>query len=249
MKIITKTNLFQEPNIFPANAQNRKFSESSASHKGGYVSLNLSPEGICAFRNHAAMEDQDRVFNIDVLENIPENYVFHPSEGIANEFHTRYVQKNTYGKASGSLEEQFSRNLLSVYAQMYDEIKQGYKDGTREKWVLEDIHNASSKDVYRLVTEEEELAALDETFDYYSYVTDGYVNYGIQMGIDARRAIAHTWGEESTVSEAEEKQAGKDRTQQIMQKLQKIRDNMKIQYINNGRNSMNMIFMHFVKMV
>ena len=27
MKIITKTNLFQEPNIFPANAQNRKFSE------------------------------------------------------------------------------------------------------------------------------------------------------------------------------------------------------------------------------
>ena len=211
MKIITKTNLFQEPNIFPANAQNRKFSESSASHTGGYVSLNLSPEGICAFRNHAAMEDQDRVFNIDVLENIPENYVFHPSEGIANEFHTRYVQKNTYGKASGSLEEQFSRNLLSVYAQMYDEIKQGYKDGTREKWVLEDIHNASSKDAYRLVT--------------------------------------HTWGEESTVSEAEEKQAGKDRTQQIMQKLQKIRDNMKIQYINNGRNSMNMIFMHFVKMV
>ncbi len=65
----------------------------------------------------------------------------------------------------------------------------------------------------------------------------------------SERAIAHTWGEESTVSEAEEKQAGKDRTQQIMQKLQKIRDNMKIQYINNGRNSMNMIFMHFVKMV
>ena len=66
---------------------------------------------------------------------------------------------------------------------------------------------------------------------------------------DVRRAIAHTWGEESTVSKAEERQAGKDRTQQIMQKLQKIRDNMKIQYINNGRNSMNMIFMHFVKMV
>ncbi|MDE6981840.1 MAG: hypothetical protein K2P60_10645 [Lachnospiraceae bacterium] len=187
--------------------------------------------------------------DIDVLENIPENYVFHPSEGIANEFHTRFVQKNTYGKASGSLEEQFSRNLLSVYAQMYDEIKQGYKDGTREKWVLEGIDKAMSKDAYRLVTEEEELAALDEVFDYYSYVTDGYINYGIQMGIDARRAIAHTWGEESSVSEAEERQAGKDRTQQIMQKLQKIRDNMKIQYLNNSRQSMNMIFKHFVKTV
>lgn len=250
MRIITKTNLFQESSLFPTNAQSKSFSEISTSDKGGYVSLNLSPEGIHALHSHEAMEGQDRVLDMDAWEetaDIRSKMVMHPSDGIAGEFHMRFVQENTYGKAGGSLKEQFTRNILSVYAQMYDEIRQGYRDGTREKWVLEG--DVSTKDGYRRVTEEEELAALDKAFDYYSYVTDGYINYGIQAGIDARRAMAHARGEEINPSEEEERQPGKDRTQKLMKKLQKIRDNMKIQYINNGRQSMNMIFKQVVKWV
>lgn len=48
----------------------------------------------------------------------------------------------------------FSGNLLKVYSDIYEEIKQGYADGTREVWTADN----SAENGYRKVSEEEELA-------------------------------------------------------------------------------------------
>ncbi len=245
MKIITKTNLLQQSNDFSTNAQKRKFSEISKPHKNGYVSLNISSQGKNAFRNHDVTGNSNKVIDVDALRENLSKGVMHASDGVRADFHKRLLQKNHSLNQREVNEKGLTKNILSVYASMYDEIKQGYESGTREKRILGGDGSVGNE--YRLLTEEEEIAALDEAFDFYSYVAEGYINYGIQAGKDVRQAIERTWGEQNEASEAEEKKEGKDHTLQLMRKLKKIRDNMKTQYINNGRQSMSMIFMQNMK--
>lgn len=96
-------------------------------------------------------------------------------------FHSQFKKLNTQTKKSKENKEdcdsiELDKNCFQVYCGMYDEIKQGYADGTREIWILDE----SSESGFRKVTEEEELEALDSAFGFYSQVVDAYVNSGMK---------------------------------------------------------------------
>lgn len=60
----------------------------------------------------------------------------------------------------GKTLEERSSDLLKKYAEKYDEIMQGYKNGDRERFV----YDSASESGYRKVTMEEELGYLNEAF-------------------------------------------------------------------------------------
>lgn len=107
---------------------------------------------------------------------------------IQSDLHSRFTGLNTKTGRDECKAGDFAENLLSVYADMYDEIIRGYADGTREIWVIDE----TSENGFRKVTEKEELAALDEAMDFQAMVVDGYLNYGREAGRKAREAIERT---------------------------------------------------------
>ena len=58
---------------------------------------------------------------------------------IEAEFHHRYTSLNTETYHNDMKGEDFAKNALSVYADMYDEIKRGYADGTKATDAVEVI--------------------------------------------------------------------------------------------------------------
>lgn len=89
------------------------------------------------------------------------------------DFHHRYTKRNTETGSDDMKEEDFEKNLRSVYADMYDEIRRGYADGTREIYIAD----GTAEFGYRRVTEEEEIAALDAAFDFHAVYTAGYFRF------------------------------------------------------------------------
>ncbi len=62
-----------------------------------------------------------------------------------------------------------AQKYLRAYSDLYDEITQGYADGTREVYVLDE----SSADGYRRQTLEEELQSLEKEFQHASQLVEG----------------------------------------------------------------------------
>lgn len=90
---------------------------------------------------------------------------------VQEEFWERYKKEPIQAK-----DEYYAYDLagccLKVYTQMYDEIKSGYADGSRERWIVD----SASESGFRKLTEEEELAELDAAFDLHAQFEDAYVN-------------------------------------------------------------------------
>ena len=59
--------------------------------------------------------------------------------------------------------EKKANNLLKTYARTYDEIVNGYADGTREVWISDPSNGEAGH--YRKLTQEEELKALDKAYE------------------------------------------------------------------------------------
>lgn len=74
-----------------------------------------------------------------------------------------------------------AQKCLKAYSDLYDEITQGYADGTREVYVLDE----SSPDGYRKRTMEEELQSLDQGFEQASKMVEGLA----QNSTNAARAF------------------------------------------------------------
>lgn len=92
-------------------------------------------------------------------------------------FHTQFMHQNTQirdGKESNCSTTELSKSCFEVYTSMYDEIKSGYADGTREIWIVD----STTENGFRKVTEDEEIAALDSAYDFYAQVVDAYENSG-----------------------------------------------------------------------
>lgn len=54
-----------------------------------------------------------------------------------------------------------AENLTKVYTELYNEIVQGYENGTRQAYIIDE----NSETGFRSLTEEEELAALDAAYE------------------------------------------------------------------------------------
>lgn len=93
-------------------------------------------------------------------------------------FHAQFKHHNTelrdskggtYNKATD-----LSQSCFEVYTNMYEDIKRGYADGTREIWVVD----STAENGFRKVTEDEEIEALNSAYDFYGQVVEAYVNQG-----------------------------------------------------------------------
>lgn len=194
MKITTQNNLLYTNVFNNAEGKNAQFSSFSKTEDDIPVKISFSDEGKEAYKKSLQETgQQDGNYDLEALDKIrkySDKIVMDPAHGMEAEFHRRLLKLNS-DEGGGKLSiEELAENNLKVYAEMYDEIKKGYEQGTREYWIL--AGDGSGENDYRQVTKEEELAALNEAFDFYSHVLDGYANYGIKAGEYAQRAILNT---------------------------------------------------------
>lgn len=124
-------------------------------------------------------------------------------------FHLQFKKLNSHGNVQDNncSSMDLAKNCFATYTRMYDEIKQGYADGTRELWVVDE----TAENGFRKVTEQEELEALDSAYDFYAQVVDAYVNIGAknrqliedavnehQTMLDRQRRMSKVQNDEST---------------------------------------------------
>lgn len=96
-----------------------------------------------------------------------------------------------------------AKNLMTVYAEMYDEIVKGYQDGTREFWV----DDGNAENGFRKWTKEEELAELDKAVEFYAMVVDMNVNRFPEehkLFMEARQRLQEALGRYRRGSQARE---------------------------------------------
>lgn len=93
-----------------------------------------------------------------------------------SDFHSKFKKLNTDTKENIGIcdDNNLMKNCFTVYASMYHDIKSGYAKGSREVWTVDPC----AENGFRRVTEEEELAALDSAYEFYTKVADAYINYG-----------------------------------------------------------------------
>lgn len=87
-------------------------------------------------------------------------FAFRISDDLKNAFLRIDDEKKPKGDRWGSAEDA-AASMLEAYAELYDEIIRGYEDGTRVTYEADE----SCPEGRRILTKEEELAALDSAFE------------------------------------------------------------------------------------
>ena len=149
-------------NEFPAKEGN----------KNQTYSVTISREGLEKLKQNTTSNTMG-VEKADQYRSILSKAQIDVAGAIETDFHHRYTKLNTETKNDDMKAEDFAKNALSVYADMYDEIKRGYADGTREKYIAD----GNAEFGYRRATEEEEIAALDAAFDFHASYTEAYMRF------------------------------------------------------------------------
>jgi len=123
------------------------------------IKIDISKEGREQYRKSLAAYNQEKMG----LESVKaqKNIIKHLSmdSDFESKFHKEAEMMSAAAREKGitmSVQGK-AENYFSTYAKMYDEIVQGYEAGTRETYV-------SEEGVYRKLTKEEELSALDKAF-------------------------------------------------------------------------------------
>lgn len=165
---------------------------------------------------------------------------------IEADFHHRYTKLNGKDNRDDLSAEEFAKNALSTYADMFDEIKKGYADGTREIYIAD----SKTEFGYRRATEEDEIAALDAAFDFHASYTDAYVRFvnedkdamlsGMQRTQDMwdsqkSRAMAKQEEyeqEQRELRKAEEEKWNSNSSMMLGDTMKQARDFLKAQYSN-----------------
>lgn len=145
---------------------------------------------------------------------------------IESDLHLRYTGLNTEAGGEKCGAGDFAGNLLKAYTDIYQEIKKGYADGTREIWTADN----SAENGYRKVTEEEELAALDKAMDFHTMTLDAYLNSGKEEGWKAREAVERTWAEIENRKYEQRSYQKEEETDHMYEKLKKAVDSIKDRY-------------------
>lgn len=156
---------------------------------------------------------------------------------IEADFHHRYTKLNTETKNNDMKAEDFAKNALSAYADMYNEIKKGYADGTREIYIAD----GNAEFGYRRATEEEEIAALDAAFDFHASYTEAYMRF-VNEDKDAMYAgIQRTQDMWQAAKEKRDTLAAEAQHEARMEKLkEKVENNRQsVQFIDLMKQSRN----------
>lgn len=197
--------------------------------------VTISEEGAKSYRDSLHHSEEYKASRYDErreLKDILSKSVIDIAGEIESDLHLRYTGLNTKAGGEKCRAGDFAGNLLKAYTDIYQEIKKGYADGTREIWTADN----SAKNGYRKVTEEEELAALDRAMDFHEMTLDAYLNSGKEEGWKAREAVERTWAEiENRIYEKRPYQK-EEETEDILEKLKKAVDSIKNQYEAHADN-------------
>lgn len=135
-------------------------------------SVSISREGMARL-NASKGESSMEIQKAEEYKSILSKSQIDVSGTIESDFHHRYTKLNGKDNRDDLGAEEFAKNALSTYADMLDEIKGGYAEGTREIYIAD----SKAEFGYRRATEEEEIAALDAAFDFHASYTDAYVRF------------------------------------------------------------------------
>ena len=234
---IAGTNSYESNFLLNTNMSNRGkiLDKEQMQLAGKNITVSISREGMQKYRS--SIEKNSKPLDIAALQEKKEylsKSVIDPAHGMTEEFHQRLYKLNSEKSKEEQTAESMMSNCASVYASMYDEIKSGYEQETREYWVVDE----QSDNGFRKVTEEEELTALDKAYDFYSYVTDGYINYGMKSRDAIERAISGTWQQEKRIEKQGKQRETEDANtpqEKIFEKLQQMRVSIQDQYRRGNR--------------
>ena len=132
-----------------------------------------------------------------------------------------------------------AENYAEAYANIYDEIVQGYESGTRQINVIDE----NSELGYRMLTMEEELSALDAV---YEKNVKGFEEYATQQ--NKAQTIIGEWKEQvakiksgaasaqSVENKAEQDDKQEKITDNLAEKLLSVRDSWKAVYTTSGKD-------------
>lgn len=131
-------------------------------------------------------------------------------------------------------------NYAEAYANLYDEIVQGYTDGTRKINIMDE----NSELGYRTLTMEEELSALDAV---YEKTVKGFEESAKQQ--QKAQGIIKEWSEDiekiksggSSVapvsSQKDQVSAAQKLPDDLVQKMLSVRDSWKVSYLEAGKDA------------
>lgn len=155
-------NWFQ--NMQTVSSRERKTMSALSSKDDNGVKVSISQEGIESYRKRIQENGVQPAYeNImekkRILTEQSENAIFE------NEYESELVQKADELKGQRENSGTYSlsdkvEDYVKAYGNLYDEIVQGYKEGTRERYVTDE----NSETGFRKVTMEEELNRLDREY-------------------------------------------------------------------------------------
>lgn len=171
MKITGSDNNLYIPNYEAENHASKPF-QTPAAEKGdtSSIKVTISEEGKQACRN--SVQDGEKNNYEKIIENREEllEHKITPHihyGGLIGDQLTEIEERegNCHLPTSDPLAvlEEEASALLEAYANVYDEIVQGYADGTRNIYVADSTNEKG----YRKMTLEEEISALDKSYQYY----------------------------------------------------------------------------------
>lgn len=181
--------------------------------------------------------DNEKVDRIDEKRKLLSKSVIDAAGLLQSEFHSRFTKENTELKEKNGKDcsqTELSKNCFDVYANLYDEIKSGYTDGSREIWVVD----ASAEGGFRQVTEEEELNALDSAYDFYAQIVDAYGNSGdISLKVDtAMKNLQLALKNQRYASGSNSKDTENEKAEHIYDRMRNAAKSWKDNYSNNKTN-------------
>ncbi|HCT92542.1 MAG TPA: hypothetical protein DF613_14365 [Lachnospiraceae bacterium] len=188
----------------------------------------LSAGGVSAIRDMLNKMEKDDHVSVNSLPTADQLMLSHINDHLGEDMYAKmeklYDQKQSEMKDQLDMDGHAS-SMGYAYDKMYDEIVQGYKDGTREVWVQDystdenfdglefQIGDATVR--YRKLTEEEELDNLSNAFD---KLADKVANKVTQLYIKA------SYGDDEIMKEFNELKAEAAlRVDEIKDKLDEIK--------------------------
>lgn len=140
-------------------------------------SVSISDEARIKYRNYANnLDGSGNQSNIDsnFYKEILSKSIVDITGLTQSKFHMQFMQQNTQKiKNKNEVDDiitELSKNCFEVYTTMYNEIKSGYANGTREIWTVD----STVEKGFRKVTADEEIDALDCAYNFYAKVIDAY---------------------------------------------------------------------------
>lgn len=185
--------------------------------KDAAYSVSISREGLAKL-NASKSESSMGIQKAEEYKGIISKAQIDVTGTIEADFHHRYTKLNGKDNRDDLGAEEFVKNALSTYADMLDEIKRGYADGTMKIYIAD----SNAEFGYRQATEKEEIAALDSAFDFHASYTDAYlrfVNEDKEAMLSGMQRTQDLW--DSRKSKAMAKQEEYEQEQRELQKAEK----------------------------